>query len=220
MVAELHSALHRPFQESASTRPVGRACAPQRPRTNATVPITRFGSRVRDPRWPCLDYTKNADNPNRGDALHCGQLLDEIAHDTGMSNDSGDADGAIGSRVALDEFEVDHLCGSRDPDVGREAGFDLSDHRDSHGLGIVLLPHRHSRRANRTNVPPFRLLSGGVQAHACLDSPEVSSARCRGRLSGSSSAAPHRERRTRASHGSASARALGVARRVRSRVFP
>jgi hypothetical protein len=32
-----------------------------------------------------------------------------------MSNDSGDADGTIGSRVALDEFEVDHLCWSRDP---------------------------------------------------------------------------------------------------------
>jgi hypothetical protein len=53
--------------------------------------------------------------------------------------------------------------------------------------------HRHSRRANRTIVPPFRLLTGGVQAHACLDSPKISSARCRGRLSGSSSAAPHRE---------------------------
>jgi hypothetical protein len=38
-----------------------------------------------------------------------------------MSNDSGDADGTIGSRVALDEFEVDHLCRSRDPDLGREA---------------------------------------------------------------------------------------------------
>jgi hypothetical protein len=50
---------------------------------------------------------------------------------------------------------------------------------------------------NRSIVPPFRLLSGGVQAHACLDSPEISSARCRGRGSGSSSAAPHRERCTR-----------------------
>ena len=52
MVAELHSTLHRPFQESASTRPVGRACPAQRPRTNAAVPISRFGSSVRDPRWP------------------------------------------------------------------------------------------------------------------------------------------------------------------------
>ncbi len=40
--------------------------------------------------------------------MHCGQLLDEIGHDTGMSNDSGVADGTIGSWVALDEFEVDH----------------------------------------------------------------------------------------------------------------
>jgi hypothetical protein len=78
-----------------------------------------------------------------GHALHCGQLLDEIGHDTGMSNDSGDADGTIGSRVALDEFDVDHLWGSRDPDVGREAVFDLT---------IVIAtvsqssccPHRHS----------------------------------------------------------------------------
>jgi hypothetical protein len=28
-----------------------------------------------------------------------------------MSNDSADADGTIASRVALDEFEVDHFCG-------------------------------------------------------------------------------------------------------------
>jgi hypothetical protein len=56
--------LHRPFQESASTRPVGRVCSPQRPRTNAAVPITRFGSRVRDPRWPCPVLRENADNPN------------------------------------------------------------------------------------------------------------------------------------------------------------
>jgi hypothetical protein len=41
-------------------------------------------------------------------ALHCGQLLDEIGHDTGMSNDTAEADGTIGSRVALDESEVDH----------------------------------------------------------------------------------------------------------------
>jgi hypothetical protein len=33
-------------------------------------------------------------------------LLDEIGHDTGMSNDSRDAGGTIGSRVALDEFEL------------------------------------------------------------------------------------------------------------------
>ena len=57
-----------------------------------------------------------------------------------MSNDSGNADGTIGWRVALDEFEVDHFCGSRAPDVGRDTVFDLSDHRDSRGLGIVLLP--------------------------------------------------------------------------------
>ena len=42
VVAELHSALHRPFQEAASTRPVGRACSTQRPRTNAVVPINRL----------------------------------------------------------------------------------------------------------------------------------------------------------------------------------
>jgi hypothetical protein len=71
-------------------------------------------------------YAKTLTTLIAGHALHCGQLLDEIGHDTGMSNDSGDADGTIGSRVALDEFEVDHLCGSRDPDLGREAGFDLS----------------------------------------------------------------------------------------------
>jgi hypothetical protein len=66
MVAELHSALHRPFQESASTRPVGRACPAQRPRTNAAVPITRFGSWVKDPRWPCPALRENAHNPSRG----------------------------------------------------------------------------------------------------------------------------------------------------------
>jgi hypothetical protein len=38
-----------------------------------------------------------------------------------MSDDSGDADGTIGSRVALDEVELDHLCGSRERDLGREA---------------------------------------------------------------------------------------------------
>src|ERR1039458_5841841 len=42
VVAELRSALHRPFQESASTRPVGRACPPSRPRTNAAVPMNRW----------------------------------------------------------------------------------------------------------------------------------------------------------------------------------
>jgi hypothetical protein len=63
VVAELHSALHRPFQESASTRPVGRACSPQRPRTNAAVPINPFGSWVRGP-TPASShrYTKNADD--------------------------------------------------------------------------------------------------------------------------------------------------------------
>ena len=65
MVAELHSAIHRPFQESASTRSVGRSCPAKRPRTNAVVPITRFGSRVRDPRWPCPALRENADSPNR-----------------------------------------------------------------------------------------------------------------------------------------------------------
>src|ERR1019366_8097053 len=89
-------------------------------------------------------YAKTLTTLVAGHALHCGQPLDEIGHDTGMSNNSGDADGTIGSRVTLDEVEVDHLPRSRDADVGREAVFDLSDHRDSHGLGIVLLPHRHS----------------------------------------------------------------------------
>ena len=51
-------------------------------------------------------------------------------------------------------------------------------------------PHRHNDGQGRSIVAAFRLLSGGVQAHACLDSPEISSARCRGRLSGSSAAAP------------------------------
>jgi hypothetical protein len=60
-------------------------------------------------------YAKTLTTLVAGHALHCGQPLDEIGHDTGMSNDSGDADGTIGSRVALDEFEVDYLCGSRDP---------------------------------------------------------------------------------------------------------
>jgi hypothetical protein len=63
VVAELHSALHRPFQESASTRPVGRACSPQRPRTNAAVPITRFGPWARDPRRRCPALRENADDP-------------------------------------------------------------------------------------------------------------------------------------------------------------
>ena len=44
----------------------------------------------------------------------------------------------LGSRVALEAFEVDHRCRSRDPYVGRKAVFDLSHHRDSHGLEIVL----------------------------------------------------------------------------------
>jgi hypothetical protein len=97
MVAELHSALHRPFQESASTRPVGRTCPTQRPRTNAAVPITRFGSWVKDPRCTVSRPTrKTLTTLVAGHALHCGQLLDEIGHDTGMSNDSGDADGTIG----------------------------------------------------------------------------------------------------------------------------
>ena len=74
-----------------------------------------------------------------------------------MSNDSGNADGTIGWRVALDEFEVDHFCGSRAPDVGRDTVFDLSDHRDSRGLGIVLLPPSAQRRANRTIVPPLQV---------------------------------------------------------------
>ena len=92
MVAELHSALHRPFQESAPTRPVGRACPPQRPRTNAAVPITRFGSSVSDPRWPHPALREKRSHPRAaGRALHCGQVLDEIVHDTGISNDSGDA---------------------------------------------------------------------------------------------------------------------------------
>src|ERR1035438_3409117 len=69
-----------------------------------------------------------------------------------MSNNSGDADGTIGSRVTLDEVEVDHLPRSRDADVGREAVFDLSDHRDSHGLGIVLLPPSAQRRAGDRRV--------------------------------------------------------------------
>ena len=51
-------------------------------------------------------------------------------------------------------------------------------------------PHRHNDGQSRSIVAAFRLLSGGVQPHACLDSPEISSARCRGRLSGSSAAAP------------------------------
>jgi hypothetical protein len=42
VVAELHSAVHRPFQKSASTRPVGRPRAPQRPRTDAAIPINRL----------------------------------------------------------------------------------------------------------------------------------------------------------------------------------
>jgi hypothetical protein len=42
VAAELHSALHWPFQESASTRPVGRVCPPQRPGTNAAVPMNRW----------------------------------------------------------------------------------------------------------------------------------------------------------------------------------
>ena len=66
MVAELHSALHRPFQESASTRPVGLACPTQRPRTNAAVPITRFGSWVRDQRWPCPALRGQRRQPSSG----------------------------------------------------------------------------------------------------------------------------------------------------------
>ena len=198
MVAELHSALHRPFQESASTRPVGRACPAQRPRTNAAVPITRFGSSGQRPTLASSRPTrKTLTTLVAGRALHCGQLLDEIAHDTGMSNDSGVADGTIRSRVALDEFEVDHLCRSRDHDVGREAVFDLSDTRESHGRRNRLAAPIGIATGNRSIVPPFRLLSGGVQAHACLDSPEISSARCRGSGSESSSGAPHRERCTR-----------------------
>ena len=61
MVAELHSALHRPLQESASTRPVRQACPAQRPRTNAPIPITRFRSSV-----------KNSTLPPRG-SLHQGK---------------------------------------------------------------------------------------------------------------------------------------------------
>jgi hypothetical protein len=38
-------------------------------------------------------------------AVHCGKLLDEISHHIGMGDDSGDADGMIGLRIALDEFE-------------------------------------------------------------------------------------------------------------------
>jgi hypothetical protein len=48
-----------------------------------------------------------------GRALHCGRPLDEIGRDTWDEHDSGDADGTIVSRVALGEFEVDRLCGSR-----------------------------------------------------------------------------------------------------------
>jgi hypothetical protein len=47
-----------------------------------------------------------------------------------------------------------------------------------------LPPPSAQRPANTSIVAPFRLLSGDVQAHACLDSPEISSARCRGRPQG------------------------------------
>ena len=36
------------------------------------------------------------------------------------------------------------ISAGRETHVGREAVFDLSHHRHSHGLGIVLLPHRHN----------------------------------------------------------------------------
>jgi hypothetical protein len=77
MVAELHSAIHRPFQESASTRPVGRACPAKRPRTNAAVPITRFGSRVAldefDVDHPLAqDRYSNRALPGRGDCDPAG----------------------------------------------------------------------------------------------------------------------------------------------------
>ena len=65
VVAELHSALHRPFQESASTRPVGRACAPKRPRTNAAVPINRLDRGSEDLRWPCPALRETLTTPSR-----------------------------------------------------------------------------------------------------------------------------------------------------------
>jgi hypothetical protein len=141
MVAELHSAIHRPFQESASTRPVGRACPPQRPRTNAAVPITRSGSRVRNPRWPCHALRENADNPNRGARPACGQLLDEIGHDTGMSNDTADANGTIGSRVALDESEVD-------PQLAQ----DRYSNRALFGTRVIAIPLGNRAEANREQL--------------------------------------------------------------------
>ena len=111
MVADLHSALHRPFQESAPTRPVGRACPPQRPRTNAAVPITRFGSSVSDPRWPHPALREKRSHPrSRGAPCTADSCSMRSSTTLGSATTRAMPDGTIGSRVALDAFEVDHRC--------------------------------------------------------------------------------------------------------------
>ena len=86
-------------------------------------------------------YAKTLTTLIAGHALHGGQLLDEIGHDTGMSNDSGVADGTIGSRVALDEFEVDHQLAQ-----------ERYSNRALFGGGVIAIPLGNRAEANREQL--------------------------------------------------------------------
>ena len=97
MVAELHSALHRPFQESASTRPVRQACPAQRPRTNAPVPITRFRSSVKNSTLPAARF------PSPGQAAFAMQRPGPPARSATNSTPANSY--AIVTRKAMVEFK-------------------------------------------------------------------------------------------------------------------
>ncbi len=76
MVAELHSALHRPFQASASTRPVGRACPPQRPKRSLTDLNSFLAVPRAAPSLGAISRYPRGDSARHTDALRAGEGLD------------------------------------------------------------------------------------------------------------------------------------------------